>query len=92
VPAISCPSYGNTYIANLQTRVVTTPAPSACNNGASVDATGDGNFVVIGGAPCVYSVQNSSYTVGPLSPPKVQMVSPCLRMATLLVGMRSCLI
>ncbi len=63
LPAPSCPAYGNVYIANLLTHSVTQPAQ--CNSGeVGVDASGDGNFVVIGGGPCIYSVQNSSYTSG----------------------------
>lgn len=63
LPAPSCPAYGSVYIANLLTRSVTQPAQ--CSSGeVGVDASGDGNFVVIGGGPCIYSVQNSSYTSG----------------------------
>jgi len=29
-----------------------------------VDASGDGNFIAFGGSPCIYSVQNASYTSG----------------------------
>jgi len=62
LPAPSCPSSGPVYIANLQTRAVAQPAQ--CSGGLGVDASSDGNFVAIGGGPCVYSVQGSSYSVG----------------------------
>jgi hypothetical protein len=63
LPVPSCPPYGNTYIANLQSHVVTQPpAISACGTvGNSVDATADGQFVAIGGFACVYSAQSSTY-------------------------------
>jgi hypothetical protein len=62
LPAPSCPQYGNVYLANLQTRAVSQPVQ--CSSGLSADASADGNFVAIGGAPCIYSVQNTSYSVG----------------------------
>lgn len=58
LPAPSCPNSGAAYIVNLQTHAV---ALSQCSGGLGVDASGDGNFVVIGGAPCLYSVQSASY-------------------------------
>ncbi len=61
LPAPSCPASGNVYIANLATHAVT---QSQCSGGVGVDASGDGNFVAIGNSPCIYSVQNSSYSVG----------------------------
>lgn len=61
LPAPSCPQYGNVYIANLQTHAVAT---AQCTGGVGLDASGDGGFVAIGNSPCIYSVQNSSYTVG----------------------------
>ena len=60
LPASACPSSGSTYIANLQTHAVSRP-PGIGGGGFSVDASGDGNFVAIGGCFCTYSVQNSSY-------------------------------
>jgi hypothetical protein len=48
---------GLTYIANLQTRAV---AVSQCT-GPGLDASADGNFVVIDNGPCIYSVQNASF-------------------------------
>jgi len=38
--------------------------PPKCASGLGVDATADGSLEVIGGTPCIYSVQNSSYTTG----------------------------
>lgn len=78
LPAPSCTQFGNVFIANLLTRTAL-PAPAlpcpgvpnvGCPGGLSVDATADGNFVGIGGGgietyPSIYSVQNSSYSVGP---------------------------
>ena len=60
LPAPSCPPYAGAYVVNLQTHAVTSPTCS----GTGVDATSDGNFVVFGGAPCIYSAQSSSYTTG----------------------------
>jgi len=48
---------GLTYIANLQTHAV---AVSECT-GPGLDASADGNFVVIDNGPCIYSVQNASF-------------------------------
>jgi len=62
LPAPSCPPYGGVYIANLQTHAVTQPVP--CGGALGVEATGDGNFVTLGGTPCLYSAQNSTYTTG----------------------------
>jgi hypothetical protein len=62
LPQPSCPASGSIYIANLQTRSVTQPAQ--CTSGLGVDASGDGNFIAFGGSPCIYSVQNASYTSG----------------------------
>ncbi len=69
LPVPSCPPSGVTYIVNLVARTVTA---SQCSGGAGVDATSDGNFVVVGNSPplpvgnspCIYSVQNSSFTAG----------------------------
>jgi hypothetical protein len=78
LPAPSCTQFGNVFIANLLARTaIQAPAPPCpgapnvgCAGGLSVDATADGNFVGIGGGgirtdPWIYSVQNSSYSVGP---------------------------
>jgi IPT/TIG domain len=63
LPAPSCPAYGNVYLANLATHTATLSAQ--CSSGElGVDASGDGNFVAIGGGPCIYSVQSSSYASG----------------------------
>lgn len=69
LPVPSCPPSGVTYIVNLVGRTVTA---SPCSGGAGVDASSDGSLVVIGNSPplpvgnspCVYSVQNSSFTAG----------------------------
>ncbi|MGB2592336.1 MAG: IPT/TIG domain-containing protein [Candidatus Acidiferrum sp.] len=61
LPAPSCPQYGPVYIANLQTHAVA--PPPQCASGLSVDASADGNYIGIGNAPCIYSVQNSTYTL-----------------------------
>jgi IPT/TIG domain len=65
----SCPPSGGTYLANLTTATV---AQSQCGGGIGVDASSDGNFVVIGGVPpagagetpCVYATQTATFTVG----------------------------
>ena len=63
LPAPSCPASGSVYLANLATH--TAALAAQCNSGElGVDASGDGNFVAIGGGPCIYSVQNSSYATG----------------------------
>ena len=69
LPVPSCPPSGVTYIVNLVARAV---AASQCSGGVGVDASNDGSFVVIGNSPpspvgnspCIYSVQNSSFTPG----------------------------
>ena len=77
LPAAGCPSSGITYIVNLQTAKVTRPAAYAqCSigslpvsggftDGFTVDASGDGNFVVIGNSTynsaCLYSAQSGTY-------------------------------
>ena len=62
LPHPSCPSQSSTYIANLQTRTSSQLARGQCAGGVGVDATADGNFVALGGLPCVYSVATSTYT------------------------------
>ena len=62
LPAPACPPYGSAYVANLQTRSVASTAQ--CTTALGVDASSDGNFVAIGGGPCVYAVATSTYTVG----------------------------
>jgi hypothetical protein len=61
LPAPSCPPYGLTYIANLQSYAV---SAAGCSGGVGLDASGDGNFVITGDGPCIYSVQASSYNQG----------------------------
>jgi hypothetical protein len=69
LPVPSCPPSGLTYIVNLTSSTVTA---SQCSGGVGVDASSDGSFVVIGNSPpllvgnspCIYSVQNSSFTAG----------------------------
>jgi len=69
MPVPSCPPSGPTYIANLVARTVTA---SQCSGGVGLEASNDGNFVVVGNSPpvpvgnspCIYSVQNSSFTAG----------------------------
>ena len=61
LPAPSCPQSNLTYIANLQTKAV---APAGCSGGVGLDASGDGNFVITGNGPCIYSVQAGSYNQG----------------------------
>jgi IPT/TIG domain len=69
LPVPSCPPSGATFIVNLVTRTVTV---SQCSGGVGIDASSDGNFVVVGNSPpvpvgnspCIYSVQNSSFTAG----------------------------
>jgi IPT/TIG domain len=63
LPAPSCPQSGFIYIANLQTHAVA--LSTQCSSGLSVDASADGNYIGIGSAPCIYSVQNSTYTPEP---------------------------
>jgi IPT/TIG domain len=63
LPAISCPQFGSVYIVNLQTHAVAPPSDGRCASGFAAEASGDGNFVVIGDTPCIYSVQASSYLI-----------------------------
>ena len=63
-PAPSCPQYGDVYLVNLQTHGVS--IPPQCTSGFSAEATADGSFVAIGGVeiggtPCLYNVQTSSF-------------------------------
>jgi hypothetical protein len=59
LPGTGCaPSY-LTYITNLQTPYAV--AAAGCTRGTGLDASGDGNFVITGNGPCIYSVQSSSY-------------------------------
>jgi hypothetical protein len=69
LPAPSCPPSGPVYIANLLQPFSVTP--SQCS-GTGLDSSGDGKFVAIGGAPCIYSVQSSSYTMGSFPFPLVR--------------------
>ena len=68
LPAPSCPQSGNLYIANLQTHMAS--QPTQCTTALSVDATADGNFVVIGPGnlppTCLYSVQSATFTTASL--------------------------
>lgn len=68
VPAPSCPSSGGVYVVNLSPPFSVTP--SQCSG--PLDSSGDGNFVAIGGWPCIYSVQSSSYTIGSFPLPLVR--------------------
>jgi IPT/TIG domain len=61
LPATSCAQSNLTYLANLQTKAV---GSAGCSGGVGLDASGDGNFVITGNGPCIYSVQTSSYNQG----------------------------
>jgi hypothetical protein len=66
LPATSCYVSGSLYVVNLQSRAVT--QPSKCSGGVSAAANSDGSLVAIGESagvvPCLYSAQDSSYTLG----------------------------
>jgi hypothetical protein len=64
LPHPSCPPGGDLYVANLQTRAAAQSTASQCLGAVGVEASGDGNFVAIGTAPCVYSAQSATVTVG----------------------------
>jgi IPT/TIG domain-containing protein len=64
LPAPSCPPQGTTYIVNLSTRTAAQLTVGQCSSGVGVDASADGNFVVLGGPPCVYSTATGSYSQG----------------------------
>jgi hypothetical protein len=61
LPALSCPSYGSVYVANLQSHAVI-QAPPPCTSGLSTEASADGSLVAIGQATCLYTSANSTYT------------------------------
>jgi IPT/TIG domain len=67
LPVPSCPPSGNTYIANLGTHMATQPPANAvCGaSGSSLDASGDGNYIVLGSPACIYAVPNSTYNLEP---------------------------
>ena len=62
LPRPSCPASGAIYVANLQTKATTV---AQCESGQGVASSRDGNFVVIGGGPCIYNVQTASYAQVP---------------------------
>ena len=62
LPHPSCPQSGNTFQVNLLAR--TAVQTIQCESGIGVDASADGNFVVLGGPPCIYSAATSTYTQG----------------------------
>jgi YVTN family beta-propeller protein len=64
VPAVSCPSSGAVYIANLSTRTAVAPAAKCGTSTLTVDASSDGNYVGFANPDCIYSVQNATYTQG----------------------------
>jgi hypothetical protein len=85
LPAPSCPPSGNTYIASLAAHTATTPLVSAkCGlTGLSVDASADGNFIALGSPPCIYSIQNSTYSLEPFPyAAATDPVLPCPQMQT----------
>jgi hypothetical protein len=62
LPHPSCPQQGNTFVVNLLAR--TAAHTIQCESGIGADASADGNFVVLGGLPCIYSAATSTYTQG----------------------------
>ncbi len=62
LPRPSCPASGAIYVANFQTKTTTV---AQCESGQGVAASKDGNFVVMGGGPCIYNVQTASYLQAP---------------------------
>ena len=61
LPHVACPSQDSTFVVNLQTRTSTQVAVGQCAGGIGIDATTDGNFVALGGLPCIYSAATGTY-------------------------------
>ena len=64
LPHPSCPPYGGLYIANLQTHTAAPSTGFQCLGAIGAEASSDGNFVALGGPPCIYSAQTASYAKG----------------------------
>jgi hypothetical protein len=76
LPAPACPSSGTLYTADLQTHAVNQTGP--CGNALGIDATSDGNFVVIGDGPCIYNAQTNSYVQAQFSGPGYYDLNPAV--------------
>jgi hypothetical protein len=59
-----CLPQGDSYVVNLQNRTSSRVSSGFCVGGLGVESSADGNFVALGGPPCVYSAQTATYAQG----------------------------